>query len=86
MEDVINLMRTRMGLASGAAVSEEEHAGRSDQHGAQQASRAGGGIGDDFPHLGDMQTEILELAENYDATNASAGCWTTTTCSTGSWS
>ena len=68
MEDVINLLRTRMGLASRerrfpkkSTIAEAISMARNKRRALEEE------IEIDFPHLGEHQTEILELAKNYES-------------------
>src|SRR5258708_19404196 len=68
MEDVINLIRTRMGLASRerrfpkkSTIAEAISMARNKRRSLEEE------IEIDFPHLGEHQTEILELAKNYES-------------------
>src|SRR6202167_5578898 len=67
MEDVVNLLRTRMGLASRerrfpkkSTIAEVISMARNKRRALEEE------IEIDFPHLGEHQTEILELAKNYE--------------------
>ncbi len=67
MEDVVNLLRTRMGLASRerrfpkkSTIAEAISMARNKRRPLEEE------IEIDFPHLGEHQTELLELAKNYD--------------------
>ena len=68
MEDVINLLRTRMGLASRerrfpkkSTIAEAISMARNKRRPLEEE------IEIDFPHLGEHETEILELAKNYES-------------------
>ena len=68
MEDVINLLRTRMGLGSRerrfpkkSTIAEAISMARNKRRALEEE------IEIDFPHLGEHQTEILELAKNYES-------------------
>lgn len=66
MEDVVNLLRTRMGLASRerrfpkkSTIAEAISMARNKRRPLEEEIEL------DFPHLGEHQTELLELAKNY---------------------
>src|SRR5258708_13508826 len=68
MEDVVNLIRTRMGLASRerrfpkkSTIAEAISMARNKRRALEEE------IEIDFPHLGEHETEILELAKNYES-------------------
>src|SRR5260370_3526238 len=68
MEDVVNLLRTRMGLASRerrfpkkSTIAEAISMARNKRRPLEEEIEL------DFPHLGEHQTELLELAKNYES-------------------
>ena len=68
MEDVVNLIRTRMGLASRerrfpkkSTIAEAISMARNKRRPLEEEIEL------DFPHLGEHQTELLELAKKYES-------------------
>ena len=67
MEDVINLLRTRMGFASKERRFPKKGTITEVISMARNKSRALEEVENDFPHLIEYQAEILQLAEQYEA-------------------